>query len=163
MPQAVFTFANLQVSPATIEAGEQVTISVEVTNTGEAVGTQTVTLKINSAVEATKDVTISAGASQPVSFTVTRDQEGDYTVDIDGQAGTFEVTSAPGAPIGLIIGIVVVLLIVGGGAAYYFLVMRKQPPKGEPPPGEQPAATPPAGATPATDEPATDAQPGGTP
>ena len=115
------------------------------------------TLKINGAVEETKDVTVSAGASQPVSFTVTRDQEGDYTVEIDGQVGTFEVTTAPGAPIDLIIGIVVVLLIVGGGAAYYFLVMR-QPTTGEPPSGPPAVSTPPTG-----DAPAADTQPGAPP
>ncbi len=125
VPAAAFTLSELQVSAKTVEASQQVTITVKVSNSGDAAGSRTVTLKINGTVEATKDVTVSAGAAQTVSFSISKGKAGVYNVDIDGQTSSFEVTAAPGAPIGLIIGILAAALIVIGAAVYFFVLRRK--------------------------------------
>jgi len=161
VPTAVFSLSNLRVSPETVAAGEEVTITVTLANTGDAAGSRTVTLKINGVVEATQDITLSADASRSVEFKVTRDQAGVYNVEVDGQLSSFEVTVplAPlGPPMGMIIGIVVVVILIGAGAAVYFLVLRRRPPTppgegmppmaevGSPPPGEGSPEQPTTGA-----------------
>ncbi|GAH34511.1 unnamed protein product, partial [marine sediment metagenome] len=59
---------DLSISPSEVDIGEEVTISVLVTNTGSASGSYEVTLKIDGAVEASKEVTLNAGASKEVTF-----------------------------------------------------------------------------------------------
>jgi len=99
---AAFRLSSLTISPNEVALGESVTISVEVTNTGEEAGNYTVTLKIDGVVEASKDITVNAGDSQKVSFTTVRDLPGGYAVDINGLGGTFVVVGeaqSPPAPI----------------------------------------------------------------
>ena len=96
---AAFTLSALIISPSEVALGENITISVEVINTGEEAGNYTVTLKIDGVVEASKDITVNAGASQKVSFTTVRDLPGGYAVDVNGLGGTFVVAEgAPPAP-----------------------------------------------------------------
>jgi len=91
---AAFTASNLTVSPAEAKPGDQVTISVKVSNTGDLSGKYTVTLKINNAVVDSKDVTLASGASSVVSFVNTQSKDGTYSVGIDNQTGQF-VVKAP--------------------------------------------------------------------
>ncbi|MEE8443140.1 MAG: CARDB domain-containing protein, partial [Dehalococcoidia bacterium] len=131
IPAAVFTLSNVRVSPEEVGAGDEVTVTADLVNSGDAAGSQTVTLQVNGATEASQDFTVSAGEQRTVEFTVTRDDLGVYNVDIGGQASSFEVVAAPGGAMGMIVGIVIVLMVMlmgGGGAAYYFLVMRNRPP-----------------------------------
>jgi hypothetical protein len=88
---ASFVSSNLSISPATVAAREPVHISVLVTNTGNAAGNYELTLKINDAVEATEEITLDAGASQSVSFTVRREAAGSYSVAVDNLTGSFTV------------------------------------------------------------------------
>ena len=125
VPPGLFSVSALQVSPEKIDAGEEVTITVDVANPGDVAGSLEVALKVNGVVEETKEVTVSAGETRMVTFTVTRDEAGVYNVEVDGQTGAFEVTVPSGAPIVLII-VIVLLLLAGGGAAYYFLVIRRK-------------------------------------
>jgi len=88
-----------------------------------------VVLKINGATEDDRLVVLGAGASEPVSFTVSPGLTGTYTVDVDGLSGTFRVERAsaasPVAPtpginwwvIGVIIGVGVALIL--------FLLIRR--------------------------------------
>lgn len=95
---AQFKVSDLSISPAYITAGSgdgSVTISVKVTNTGTQAGTYKVELKINNAVEATKDTpTIDVGKETTVIFPVSKTEAGEYNVSIDDLKGTFSV--APG-------------------------------------------------------------------
>jgi len=97
-PAAVFTASNLIISPSEVNVGEAITISVLISNAGDAAGSYTVTLKINGVVEATKEVTLSAGISQEVTFTAVKDVAGTYAVDIDGLSGSFTVKEKPAPP-----------------------------------------------------------------
>jgi len=97
-PATAFTSTKLFISPSEVNIGESVTISVEVANTGEEAGNYTVTLKIDGAVEATKNVTLNAGASEEVTFTTAKDVAGSYSVDVNGLSGSFTVKEKPAPP-----------------------------------------------------------------
>ncbi len=102
--EANFTSSDLSISPGEVDIGQSVTISALVTNTGSCSGSYTVTLKINDVVEATREVTLDAGASESVTFTVSKEEAGIYSVVIDGLSGSFTVTasvaSQPSSPAG---------------------------------------------------------------
>jgi parallel beta-helix repeat protein/predicted outer membrane repeat protein len=136
--EATFTSSVLSISPGEVSAGETVNISVVVTNTCSCLGSYTVTLKINDVVEETSEVTLEAGAGESVTFTVSRDEAGAYSVDIDGLSGSFTVTapeeaedaSTNGAALdeppvnwpligGIIAGVVIIGLLI------FFVVRRK--------------------------------------
>ena len=97
---AAFSVSSLSVLPAEVEPGETVTIAVSVANTGGKSGSRTVVLKINGVKEAEKSVTIAAGSSKIVTFSVTKEEAGSYTVTVDGRSGSFTVVSVvvPPAP-----------------------------------------------------------------
>jgi len=129
---AAFSVSYLSVSPRLeVEPGETVAITVLVANTGGESGSYTVVLKIDEAKEAEKTVTIAAGDSQEVSFSLTREEAGSYTVAVDGLSGGFTVTVVAPPPakpgvnwpvLGGIIGGVVIVV----GSLYYFLVFRRR-------------------------------------
>ncbi len=88
---ATFTVSDLSISPTQANIGEQVTISVIVTNTGGLTGSYDVTLKIDNAVVETKAVTLAPGVGEPVTFTTTKNTAGTYTINVQGLSGTFTV------------------------------------------------------------------------
>ncbi|HEY40240.1 MAG TPA: PKD domain-containing protein [Dehalococcoidia bacterium] len=91
---AAFTCSGLTISPAEVEAGETVTISVTVSNSGDLEGTYQLVLNINGVAVATEDVTLAGGTSQHVSFTTAQDAAGEYTVGIGDLTGSFTVTTS---------------------------------------------------------------------
>jgi len=71
------------------KTGESVTITANVLNDGEQEGTYTVELKLNGETVGTETVTLGAGQSQPVSFTVSGLDYGQYEVEVAGLSGDF--------------------------------------------------------------------------
>ena len=118
---AEFKLSNLVIDPTEVEPKETVTISVVVTNVGGLEGTYTVTLKINNIVEATKDVTLVGGATETVTFTVSRDIEGTYSVEVEELTGSFTVVAplAPPGPPWAIVIVVLVMAIIVATAIFY--------------------------------------------
>ena len=121
---AAFSVSDLSLQPAQVKPGEAVTISASVANTGGEPGSYTVVLKIDGVKEAEKTVTIAAGESLDVSFSVTKEEADTYTVTVDGLSGSFTV--APAEPLvnwpligGIIGGVIAVALLV------FFLVRRR--------------------------------------
>ena len=92
---AAFGTSNLLISPAEVGIGETVTVSILVANTGDLTGSYEVTLKIDNASIATREITMVGGTSQTVSFTTARDAAGLHEVEIDEQKGEFTVLPAP--------------------------------------------------------------------
>lgn len=89
------------------------TITVDVTNSGEAADTYTVILEINGLVEGTEYVTLAAGESQQVSFTASKDTAGTYSVEVNGQSAAFTVVEpTQWILIAEIIGGVIVLALI---------------------------------------------------
>ena len=88
-----FLVANLSIQPAEVQPNEVVTITVSVANTHDTLGIYSLVLKINGVKEAEKQATIDAGSSQDVSFSVTKENTGRYSVFINGLSGSFTVSS----------------------------------------------------------------------
>ncbi|MFC1976942.1 hypothetical protein ACFLWS_01550 [Chloroflexota bacterium] len=88
---AAFSLSNLTIQPAEISPVEAVTITLSVANTGGAEGSYTVVLDINGAKEAEKRVTVKDGGSEFVSFSVSRQEAGRYSITVDGLEGLFTV------------------------------------------------------------------------
>ncbi len=142
---ARITTRNLSVSPAEVDIGQSVTISVAVANTGDAEGTYEVILKIDGAVVDTEEVTLGGGASQTVTFTVARDTAGSFSASVDGLTGKFVVReAAPPTPAPLplpaqeeppapetpanwwLIGGIIAAVVVAGSAVYFFFIRRRK-------------------------------------
>lgn len=88
---ADFAVSDLTITPAEIESGEKVTISVIITNTGALTGSYEAIFKIGDAVIAAQEVTLAGGASQPVSIITTKNEAGTYIVNVNGLSDTFTV------------------------------------------------------------------------
>jgi hypothetical protein len=114
----------LNVSPQQTYAGQPVTISANMVNSGDRSGGYAATLKVNSNAEQTKIGIVDGHSAVPVTFTVIKTQPGTYTVDIGGQKGIFTIlgTNTGGSPSssGLIALIVMAVLIL---AAAMILMM----------------------------------------
>jgi len=94
VPPLKFTATNLVINPIEAETGEDITISADITNLSNTAGAYTVTLWIDGTVEAGKDVSLEAGETAPVSFTVIGDAEGTYQVRLDRLFGSFNIIEA---------------------------------------------------------------------
>jgi hypothetical protein len=121
-PADIFT-SNLSVTPSKVETGDTVTISVRVANRGGQEGTHIVELKIDGVAVETERVTLTAGASQTVTFTTSQNMAAIYQVDIDGLSASFtvekpETPEPPGTNWGAIIG-----GIIGGVAVIAVIVV----------------------------------------
>ncbi|TET19608.1 hypothetical protein E3J74_05840 [Candidatus Bathyarchaeota archaeon] len=117
---ALFRVSDLTVNPAEVEVGNEVTVSLVLTNIGEEEGSYTLALKVNQVVEDTKTITLDAGASTAVQFKVTKEEAGTYDVEIGELSGGFNVKEAPLIPIFAIYLIVTVAVVIIGS----LLVLR---------------------------------------
>jgi hypothetical protein len=95
---ASFDIRSLSISPQEAEIGEEVTISVDIFNTGDAPGTYEVALNIGDAAVDSEEVTLDGGTSQMVTFIVSRDIAATYSVGISSLSGSFVVSPAPPSP-----------------------------------------------------------------
>jgi hypothetical protein len=94
-PPPVFTISDLTIPPGQVEPGQEIIIAVTVTNSGGSTGNYTAKLKINDLMETSKQLSVDAGASAIVEFAVTRDESGNYRIDVNGLTGEFTVVEPP--------------------------------------------------------------------
>lgn len=140
---AVFRISELAISPNEVDIGQTVTIRALVTNTGNIEGTYQVTLEIDSKVVETQEVTLAGGAADTVTFKISENVDGIYSVNIDGLSDSFivkpattpesESTPTPPAtytpsakPINWLLICGVVVPVVAMGVLLFFLVRRRQ-------------------------------------
>lgn len=97
-PLPEFSFSTLSVHPEETEANEEVNISLLVTNTGTAAGDCPVRLLIADEVVASRHVSIAAGATEKVAFSISKENAGIYAVDLNGLTGSFTVKQPPLPP-----------------------------------------------------------------
>jgi len=100
---AAFELSNLFITPSIskvwepltflVKTGEEVTISVDVTNYGGEEGSYEAILKISGVTQATKEITLGAGQHQKITFTVTENEPGLYVVQIGDLSGEFQSLS----------------------------------------------------------------------
>ena len=91
---AAFTSSGLNIDPDNVIEGETVTVSVECGNTGTTSGEYQVVLTINRVVEDEKTVTIGPDETTSVSFEVPAGEAGEYSVDVNGLSGSYDVAKA---------------------------------------------------------------------
>jgi hypothetical protein len=108
---AKFEASNLTVSPSQAQLNQEVAISVNVANTGGSSGDYTVELKVDGTVKESKRVTLAAGASQIVNFTITGEAVGRYQVEIAGLNGEFVIAGPTGLNWWLIGGIIAAIIL----------------------------------------------------
>lgn len=84
---------SLAISPATVEAGQPVTVMADIVNSGNNDETYKAELKINDIVEVTKNLIIPGGATQRINFLVSKDRPGNYVVTFGNLTGNFATTS----------------------------------------------------------------------
>jgi hypothetical protein len=140
---AAFRLSALTIVPDTVESGQTTTISILLSNTGGSDGDFSVILKLNGVVEARKDVSLSAGSSEKVVFTVARSAAGSYQVDVSGLTGSFTVAEKtvptqpaaatptppppPPSPLGrwLVIGLIIAAVVAAGVVLLQVVARRK--------------------------------------
>ena len=114
---ARFTFTNLQISPLEVRAGDEATISVDVSNTGTAPGNYTAELKINGTTVDSQVVTLDNGNSTTLQFVHVEEEPGTYIVSVQGLSITYEVLERSGTIWYILGGI---LLLAAAGVGYLF-------------------------------------------
>lgn len=90
-----FALSGLTITPDEIRVGENISVDVLVTNTGDLAGDYVVGLKLDNITIQTKQVTLGSKASQTVNFTVTGNTAGMHTISIGEIPGTFVVKEGP--------------------------------------------------------------------
>ncbi|MFC1993211.1 CARDB domain-containing protein [Chloroflexota bacterium] len=96
---AAFTVSNLAMSPGEASVGENVAISVDITNTGDLAGSYEATFDISDVITTTREIKLDGHTSEKVTFITSKNiAAGEYSVRIDGQYGTFTVESASTEP-----------------------------------------------------------------
>ncbi len=88
---AAFEVSNLIVEPAQAQPGQAIMIVATVTNTGESTGSYTAELKLDNNVIQSQSVSLVPEKSHMVSFTITKETVGTYTINLGGLAGQFTI------------------------------------------------------------------------
>ena len=101
--QAEFKVADLTINPSEAEVFEPVRISVNVTNIGGEAGEYVANLTINGVLEQNETVLVQAENSTLAEFTVLKETEGTYSIELGGLSGSLTVKplSATSSKIGL--------------------------------------------------------------
>jgi uncharacterized membrane protein len=110
-------------TPISSKSGNQVTVSINIANTGKATGTKSLLLKINDNVEAQQDVVLDPGESQVVTFTVNKNTPGTYKASIDPLSADFVITSAPATQQSNDSGVPVVGIFIGGFLLVFLVIL----------------------------------------
>jgi len=95
---ATFSVTSLAIDPAEADIGQAVVVNVIVANTGDGAGKYQAKLMVDGTVVATKEVTIAGHTDMTVTFSLTQDAAGTYSVSIDGQSVSLVVKAAPAPP-----------------------------------------------------------------
>ena len=107
-----------------VAPGAPVTVTASVANTGTADGSSQIKLFVNGQEEAHQGVTLSSGSSNPIKFTVSRDEPGTYSVYVGSiPAGSFVVDQFADPNIILYISGALLLFALAGGVI--FMATRK--------------------------------------
>ncbi|HEX76672.1 MAG TPA: hypothetical protein G4O12_08880 [Dehalococcoidia bacterium] len=79
---AEFKVVSLDIAPNPVKMGAEARITISIENVGEAEGTYTASLLVDGLVEQTSDVTLAGGATTSVSFLLSKDSPGSYSIEI---------------------------------------------------------------------------------
>jgi hypothetical protein len=79
---AAFQVMSIDITPPLIRAGETATVTTQVKNTGGSQGIYSAILTIDGTKVETKDVTVAPGATEKVTFSLSKDKVGIYNVAV---------------------------------------------------------------------------------
>jgi VCBS repeat-containing protein len=85
----------LSVTPGTVNLGDSVVISTEISNQGDLTGTGEVCLKLDGVTIQTNGITLSGGDSEKKTFTILADACGEHCVSIGSMLAYFMVSEPP--------------------------------------------------------------------
>jgi len=123
--QAIVGLPNPVVTSATVSAtkvapGTPVMVNASVLNKGTANGAANIKLYINGQEETSKGITVNSGSNTPITFTVSRNEPGTYTVYVGGvSAGSFTVDEMADSNIILYISGALIFIALAAGAIYF--------------------------------------------
>jgi hypothetical protein len=113
--KAKFSYTNLQANPILVKTGEEVTVTVDVTNTGTATGDKDVELMINGTTVDSQTVSLDTGESTTLTFTVSEEEAGTYEAQVGSSTASFDVEKSsipgPGIVVSVMAFIAVAMLI----------------------------------------------------
>ena len=89
--ESCFRPSNLVIEPGEAKPGQEITISLIVTNIGGAPGTCTLELKVDGEVRSVKSVDLNPGESEVLSFSIIEGREGEHIVKIADLRGDFSI------------------------------------------------------------------------
>jgi hypothetical protein len=90
---AKFQITSLDIKPTEITVGETAIISAEITNIGSTGGSYGATLSVDGKKIGTKDIDMEPGASQTVTFSLTKNDAGAYRIGVGERSATLTVKS----------------------------------------------------------------------
>ena len=119
---------TLNVEPSEVDSGKPVTVSIDITNEGGVAGERTVSLFVDDVLVEAREITVNAGDTRTVSFTVVQEDSGTHTVRAEELTAEFEVTvlADGGGFIIILIVVIIVVVIVGGIGAFLYLRARRR-------------------------------------
>ena len=120
---ARFEASGLTINPVQAQLSQEITVRLNVVNSGGTSGDYDLEMKVNGITRATEQVTLAPQASQVVSFTITGEAVGTNRVEVAGLVGEFEVLAMveePPAGINwwLIGGIIALVLALAAGIGW---------------------------------------------
>jgi hypothetical protein len=86
-----FEVLSLDITPTKINTGEKAAIKVEITNTTSETDTYNVPLMVNGVADDRKSVTLAPGATELITFTLTRSHPGTYIISVGNKESTLVV------------------------------------------------------------------------
>lgn len=95
---AEFEVISLVSEPSEVVAGETVSVTAVVKNTGGSEGTYVVMLTLDGVTIETKEVAITPGSSKTVTFSMVKDAPGTYEIGVAGLSLSLVVKPAPTLP-----------------------------------------------------------------
>ena len=123
---AEFKVSNLQISKTSATAGEEVTVTVAVSNAGDVSGSYTLSVKLDGAEKYSESVTLDGGKSVTKTYKLSSMVAGAHTVAVDGSSVQFTVTVPPPTTPDYTWYIIGGVVVVVAAVAVYFLFMKKK-------------------------------------
>ncbi|MCX6006039.1 MAG: hypothetical protein NTZ34_02110, partial [Chloroflexi bacterium] len=119
-PQGPVSLPTVSVRSASLSAtrvapGTPITVTADVVNTGTVNGSGSIKVYVNGELENSQGVTVNSGSSTPVTFNVSRNEPGTYSVYVGGtNAGSFTVDQFTPETILIISGALVLFALILG-------------------------------------------------
>jgi hypothetical protein len=90
-PSTGFAISNLNINQSSVKPGEPVTVTAEVKNSSGSESSYKIVLQVNNATEIEQTVTLGHNRSQKLTYTISKEKVGKYTVAIGSQSNSFSV------------------------------------------------------------------------